>query len=262
MVAKFITLCPVCNSKPIRNKKMASGAVHPLKSHQFRMRFQADLIDFCNNPQTDMDGIVRRWVLVVKDHFTKLAWCRALHRKTAKLVKNELVKLMNEVGWPLIFHTDNGSEFCAKVITEIIKDHPFICSVTGRTRVPSDQGSVERLNQEIKRLIDSIIKEHRMKGDDKFSWLDALPYVTEAINKTYGFGVGGLSPYTHVYGVDYKCPVGPAIPEAEKKQIRTVSDLAEYSKFHDMGPLLKSAGCNIDRQLQLKMVNLPNIVLG
>ena len=160
MVAKFISLCPVCNAKPVRNKKKVSGAVHPLKSHQFRIRYQADLIDFNSNPQKDIDGIVRRWVLVIKDHFTKLAWCRPLRRKTAKLVKHELVKLMNEVGWPLIFHTDNGSEFCAKVITEIIKDHPFICSVTGRTRVPSDQGSVERLNQEIKRLIDSIIKEH------------------------------------------------------------------------------------------------------
>ena len=39
----------------------------------------------------------------------------------------EMVKLMNEVGWPLIFHTDNVSEFCAKVIRvdEGIRD----CSV-------------------------------------------------------------------------------------------------------------------------------------
>ena len=225
MVEEFIHLCPVCNAKPSKTKKKPSGAVHPLKSFLYRVHFQVDLIDFNNNPQSDIDGVVRRWVLVIKDHFTKYAWYRPLRRKTSALVKHELVKLLNEVDWPLIFHTDNGSKFCAKVITELIKDHPLICSVTGKTRIPSDLGSVERLNQEIKRIIDQIVNEHRLKGDFDFNWLDALPYVTEAINRTYGgYGVGNLAPYTHVYGISYKCPVGPPIPESEKTSIRTVHD--------------------------------------
>ena len=253
MVDRFVKLCPVCNVKPARTKKQVSGAVHPLHSFQYRVRFQADLIDFNNNPQRDIDGVVRRWVLVIKDHFTKYAWCRPLRRKTSRLVKHELVKLLNEVGWPLIFHTDNGSEFCAKVITELIRDLPFICSVTGRTRIPSDQGSVERLNQEIKKLIDQIIHEQHLKGNTGFTWLDALPFVTEAINKTYGFGVGKLAPYTHVYGINYKCPVGPPISEHEKKSIHTVHDLANYSEVHNMKPLLKQAGYDVDKQVQLKM---------
>ena len=253
MVERFGKLCPVCCVKPPRTKKQVSGAVHPLHSFQYRMRFQADLIDFNNNPQVDIDGVVRRWVLVLKDHFTKYAWCRPLKRKTSRLVKHELIKLLNEVGWPLIFHTDNGSEFCAKVLTELIRDMPFICSVTGRTRVPSDQGSVERLNQEIKKLIDQIIQEQHLKGNVGFTWLDALPFVTEAINKTYGFGAGRLAPYTHVYGMDYKCPVGPPIPEDDKKAIRTVHDLAHYSEVHDMKPLLKQAGYDVDKMVQLKV---------
>ena len=217
------------------------------------MRFQCDLIDFNKNPQEDIDGVVRRWVLVVKDHFTKYAWCRPLRKKTSKLVKHELLKLLNEVGWPLIFHTDNGSEFVARVITELIRDHPFICSVTGRTRIPSDQGSVERLNQEIKKIIDQIILEQHLKGNTGFTWLDALPFVTEAINKTFGFGVGKLAPYTHVYGIDYKCPVGPPIPESDKKLIHTVHDLANYSEVHNLKPLLKQAGYDVDKQVQLKL---------
>ncbi len=237
MVAEFIKLCPVCNVKPSKTMKKPTGAVHPLKSFQYRVRFQADLIDFNSNPQRDIDGVVRRWVLVIKDHFTKFALCRPLRRKTSALVKHELIKLLNEVGWPLIFHTDNGSEFCAKVITELIKDHPFICSVTGRTRIPSDQGSVERLNQEIKRIIDQIVNEHRLKGDLNFTWLDALPYVTEAINKTYGYGVGNLAPYTHVFGYPHKCPIGPPIPEDDKRHIHTVHDLASYSEYYDMKEL-------------------------
>ena len=65
---------------------------------QYRVRFQAHLIDFNSNPQRDIDGVVRRWVLVIKDHFTKFAWCRPLRRKTSALVKHELIKLLNEVG--------------------------------------------------------------------------------------------------------------------------------------------------------------------
>ena len=85
MVDEFIHLCPACNAKPSKTKEKPSGAVHPLKSFQYCIRFQADLIDFNNNPQSDIDGVVRRWVLVIKDHFTKYAWYRPLRRKNISI---------------------------------------------------------------------------------------------------------------------------------------------------------------------------------
>ena len=97
MVDSFVKLCPVCNIKPARTKKKVSGAIHPLHSFQYRVRFQCDLIDFNRDPQRDIDGVIRRWVLVIKDHFTKYAWCRPLQKKTSKLDKHELTKLLNEV---------------------------------------------------------------------------------------------------------------------------------------------------------------------
>ena len=68
------------------------------KSFKYCVRFQADLIGFNSNPQRDIDDVVRRLVLIIKDHSTKFAWCRPLRRKTSALVKHELIKLLNEVG--------------------------------------------------------------------------------------------------------------------------------------------------------------------
>jgi hypothetical protein len=46
----------------------------------------------------------------------------------------------------MIFHTDNGKEFTAKVVLEFFRDlNPNILTVTGRPRRPSDQGSVENI---------------------------------------------------------------------------------------------------------------------
>ena len=54
-------------------------------------------------------------------------------------------------------------------------------------------------------------------------------------------------------GIDYKCPVGTPIPESEKYQILTVHDLANYSVVHNMKPLLKQAGYDVDKQVQLEL---------
>jgi len=53
---------------------------------------------------------------------------------------------------PLIFHTDNGGEFVSKIVySELLRMNPGIAMVTGRPHTPSDRGSVERGNQDVKR---------------------------------------------------------------------------------------------------------------
>ena len=53
---------------------------------------------------------------------------------------------------PLIFHTDNGWEFVSKIVySELLRMNPGIVMVTGRPYTPSDRGSVERGNQDVKR---------------------------------------------------------------------------------------------------------------
>ena len=67
----------------------------------------------------------------------------------------------------MIFHTDNGTEYTADQVVQKLKDiNPFIQTVRGRVRKPSDQGSAENMQKQLKAVLKRIeIKEHQ-KGKD------------------------------------------------------------------------------------------------
>jgi hypothetical protein len=88
-----------------------------------------------------------RWILVVKDHdATGFIYLCALPRKRADLVAFKLHEMFDVIGYPKIMHSDNGKEFKAKVVLELLcKFNPNILSVYGRPWRPQDQGSVENI---------------------------------------------------------------------------------------------------------------------
>ena len=61
---------------------------------------------------------------------------------------------MGFIGYPLIYHTDNGPEVKGAEILYMLKDiNPLILPVTGQVRQPSDQGSVENMQKYVKSAI-------------------------------------------------------------------------------------------------------------
>ena len=125
-VQKFIDLCPVCIQQQPRVRK-TDGAVKAILSHSFRDRFQVDLIDMRTRKKKNVYGQTMRWIMTTKDHSTRLAHLTALPLKQAKFVAYELDQLMGFIGYPSIFHTDNGTEFIAQV-----NNHVSCCSLTCR----------------------------------------------------------------------------------------------------------------------------------
>ena len=100
-----------------------------------------------------------------KDHATGLTVIRALPRKQAKYVVHELAEQFGLIGYPRIFHTDNGKEFVADLILKLLQEtNPNISSVTGRPRTPRDQGSVESMNKLIKKVIAMLESEAEASG--------------------------------------------------------------------------------------------------
>ena len=123
-----------------------------------------DFIDYCTNEQRNVYGQVMRWIMVVKDHFTGLCYLRAIPNKNAKYVCFELNSLFGLIGYPHIFHTDNGSEFTAEQVVGMLKRwNQTILTVTGRPRKPSDQGSVEIINRLVKRVMNSVLASEVQK---------------------------------------------------------------------------------------------------
>ena len=64
-----------------------------------------------------------------------------------------LKDFINKYGKPNSIHTDNGKEFCNKLIEDYCKENN-INIIHGRPYHPQSQGVVESYNKEIKRLLE------------------------------------------------------------------------------------------------------------
>ncbi len=114
------------------------------------------------------------WIMTVKNHLTGFIYLTALPRKRAKCVAYKLQENFGVIGFPMIFHTNNGKEFTAKVVIKFLcKMNPDILTVTSRPRCPQDQGSVENMNRFVKRNIGSLLSERRMLGDN-LNWTEVF----------------------------------------------------------------------------------------
>jgi hypothetical protein len=68
----------------------------------------------------------------VKDHSTGLIYLSSLPFKKARFVAFELEKYFGFIGYPHIFHTDNGKKFVATTVVRLLQDNnPHCFVVTG-----------------------------------------------------------------------------------------------------------------------------------
>jgi Integrase zinc binding domain len=216
-VDHFVKVCPVCAFKRHKSKK-PKGAKKPIMSEMFCDCFQVDLIDYTNMKCINHYGIEMKWLLVCKDHFSGFTVLAALPSKEAKHVIHELSYIFGLIGYPTFFHTDYGKEFVAKEVIKGIKDISItITSVTGHPRCPSDQGSVEKQNSLVKKIVLNL--EQMGKGP----WADNLGPVMSAMNaKPFGTGPSKISAYETVFGMPYGNT--EQVPHDELRKCVTVKD--------------------------------------
>ena len=226
MVKMYCKTCLTCMKKnpATRNKK---GSIKPIRSWKFRDRFQVDLIDFRKLRKRDPFGVLMRWVLTLKDHATGLVYLTALPRKRPKLIAYRLQEIFGLIGYPKIFHTDNGKEFTAKEILTFLRQlNPNILAVTGRPRRPSDQGSVENMNKLVKRVLGSILAERRLAGENP-NWTELLGAVAATINSQAGRGKNDVTSYEAVFGYlfnhQYSCT------KEDARKCWTVNDIVHVT---------------------------------
>ena len=215
----YLEDCYVCHEKqpsiPARK-----GAKKPIISSHFRDRIQVDLIDMRTMRKRDVYGNMQRWIMTVKDHSTGLVYLAALPRKKAEYVAAELEKFFGFCGFPHILHTDNGKEFIATLVVDMMMRHnPNCFIVTGRPRTPRDQGSVENANKLVTQVLMSISRQRRSEGIPT-NWTKILGQVMSVCNSHSGIRKFSTSSYEAVFGLPYhpelRCTV------AEMRECKTI----------------------------------------
>src|SRR6266487_2339324 len=148
-----------------------------------------DLIDL----SYDADGEFK-YVCHVRDHFTRFSWARALTSKRAIEVAAYLFDLFHFIGSsPTILQSDNGKEFCAEVIKELMGMWQ-VKIINGRPRHPQSQGLVEHANGLLQQKLGKW-KENTGRND----WSFGLRFVILAMNNSWCRS-HKKTPYELVYG--------------------------------------------------------------
>jgi transposase InsO family protein len=153
-------------------------------------------------------------------------------KKRASFVAFVLQDIFSLVGYPSIFHTDNGKEFTGEAVVQLLRDNaPSCVTVTGRPRTPRDQGSVENINRQVRRTLQ---EDDRRRGTVP-NWTKDIGRMVAALNDKELKGRGQVAPYKAVFGMDL------ADKEQEDPQTlrtcKTVADrlqLKDNSYFGDM----------------------------
>lgn len=96
-------MCDACQTRRSISKP-ACGK--PILSVGFLTRLQVDLIDMRS---VEHNGF--KFIMHVKDHFTKFSWLFALPSKEANNVATHLRNIFYTFGPPKILQSDNGKEF-------------------------------------------------------------------------------------------------------------------------------------------------------
>ena len=134
----FKSLCVDCQRK--RKRPTTKGVVvQPILSKEFSSRGQVDLVDMQSLPSGKY-----KWIMVYQDHLTKFCILRPLTSKRASEVAYQLMDIFLMFGAPHVLQSDNGSEFTAAVVKELMELWTELVIVHGKPRHPQSQGSVER----------------------------------------------------------------------------------------------------------------------
>ena len=142
--------------------------------------FQADLM-FADNPRNKSKQLP---ILCIIDTNTRYAYTYLLKNKTDKEVLGAFQSFIHDsYGKCVELQTDNGSEFINKTVESFLEAN----GIHHYTAEPNDhnaQGSVERFNQTLRRLMTLTTDQTGLP------WTDFLPQITENYNHRVNRAIG------------------------------------------------------------------------
>jgi len=128
-------------------------------------RVQVDLIDLRTRPDGDY-----KYIAHARDHFTRFSWAIPLKNKEAIYVASFLFQIFTQFGPPVFLQSDNGKEFVASIVRDLIQLWPGTRIINGRPRHPRSQGLVEKGNDILENKLSAWFKANNCED-----WSMGLP---------------------------------------------------------------------------------------
>jgi hypothetical protein len=127
------------------------------------------------------------------------------------------------IGAPHILQSDNGREFTASVITELKELWPDLVLVHGKPRHPQSQGSVERLNCDIKDILVSWLHDNNSSD-----WAMGLKFVQFMKNSSHHSAIK-QTPYKALFGCEPRVGLRSSnLPVEVIQNMMTEEDLINF----------------------------------
>ena len=163
-----------------------------------------------------------------------------------------LFNIFVDFGAPVILQSDNGREFVAEIIEELKLIWPGMNIVHVKPRHPQSQGSNERRNQDIKKMVSIWLQENNSK-----QWSQAIKFVKVQKNCATHWGIKA-APYKCLFGIDLNVGIASVnIPKHILETLRTEEDLELLNNSSSLNKSLpESEAPAIDSPLESDEANL------
>ncbi|CEJ93248.1 hypothetical protein VHEMI08853 [[Torrubiella] hemipterigena] len=159
-----------CKNCALNRPSAIKAPLVPIISERAWERIQADLIDMRHEPSGQF-----KWILHIKDHFTKYSQLYALTSKQAEPIAKAFLQFIGAFLPPKIVQVDNGREFQGAFL--ILLRKYGIQIINGSPRSPQTQGLVEQANRVVSSKITAWKADHQST-----QWEESLTEIMLAMN--------------------------------------------------------------------------------
>lgn len=221
-IREYVRCCERC----VLAKTPEPAARAPLESIKTSAPMELVCIDFWSAEDRKQNSVD---VLVVTDHFTKLAHAFPCLNQTARQVARKLWdNIFCVYGFPYRIHSDQGNNFGSELIAELLRLTGVAKSRTSAYH-PMGNGGTERFN----RTLGNMLRSLPLKAKDQ--WPQQLRSLTFAYNATI-HETTGYAPFFLMFGRVPRLPVDvlfrnvlsdPAVVDYDKYVKTLVGDLKE-----------------------------------
>lgn len=187
-VTAFVRACPICQK--VRNGTGSAAAA--MRTTIVHRPFEVIAVDTVGPFPVDDAG--NSYIVVMEDCFSRFVELFAAPDASAESAARALLAVFGRYGPPAQLRSDNGAQYTARIIDELLRRVGATRQLTIEYR-PQSNGLVERANAEVLRHLRAIVMTRRLNA----RWSDQLPLVQRIINATPHAAIG-TTPARVLYG--------------------------------------------------------------